>query len=167
MAQWEAEAMYAAFSRMVYWAAYGVTKSESDALDITQETFIRAIKHADKLKSMEEAQLKGWLYRVCINLCMDSKRKQKREQPSEELPEVTVESEYELPEASAINKESRQSVRKAVDELPEIYRETVILHYFSNLRYDEIAALQGVSEGTVKSRISRAKARLAKALERR
>ena len=49
MARWEFEAIYKAFSRMVYWAAYGVTKSESDAGDVTQETFIRALKYADKL----------------------------------------------------------------------------------------------------------------------
>ena len=115
MARWEFEAIYKAFSRMVYWAAYGVTKSESDAGDVTQETFIRALKNADKLKNMEEAQIKAWLYRVCINLCMDNKRK----------------------------------------------------HYFSGLQYGDIAAMQGVSEGTVKSRMARAKAKLAKALERR
>ena len=45
-------------------------------------------------------------------------------------------------------------------ELPEIFRETVMLHFFSELRYDEIAKLTGVSEGTVKSRMSRAKERL-------
>ena len=91
MARWEFEAIYKAFSRMVYWAAYGVTKSESDAGDVTQETFIRALKYADKLKDMEEAQIKAWLYRVCINLCMDNKRRLKREQPSDELPEAAVE----------------------------------------------------------------------------
>ena len=51
MARWEFEAIYKAFSRMVYWAAYGVTKSESDAGDVTQETFIRALKYADKSKA--------------------------------------------------------------------------------------------------------------------
>ena len=89
MARWEFEAIYKAFSRMVYWAAYGVTKSESDAGDVTQETFIRALKNADKLKDMEEAQIKAWLYRVCINLCMDNKRRLKREQLSDELPEIS------------------------------------------------------------------------------
>lgn len=167
MAQWELESIYRSFSRMVYWAAYGVTKSESDACDIVQEVFIRALKYSDKLKDMEEAQLKAWLYRVCVNLCIDSKRKLKHEQLADELPEVSVENEAELPEISAINEESRRTVRQAVEALPDIYRETVMLHYFSGLQYNEIARLQGVSEGTIKSRISRAKARLCKSLERR
>ena len=167
MARWEFEAIYKAFSRMVYWAAYGVTKSESDAGDVTQETFIRALKNADKLKDMEEAQIKAWLYRVCINLCMDNKRRLKREQLSDELPETAVENGAELPEVSVVNAEQRRIIRQAVEELPDIYRETVMLHYFSGLQYGDIAAMQGVSEGTVKSRMARAKAKLAKALERR
>ena len=111
MARWEFEAIYKAFSRKVYWAAYGVTKSESDAGDVTQETFIRALKNADKLKNMEEAQIKAWLYRVCINLCMDNKRKLKREQLSDELPETAVENEAELPEVSAVNAEQRRMIK--------------------------------------------------------
>ena len=111
MAQWELESIYKSFSRMVYWAAYGVTKSESDASDIVQEVFIRALKYSDKLKDMEEAQLKAWLYRVCVNLCIDSKRKLKHEQLADELPEVSVENEAELPEISAINEGSRRAGR--------------------------------------------------------
>lgn len=167
MAQWDIESIYQTFSRMVYWTAYGVTKNESDAGDIMQEVFIRAIKYAAKLAPMEEPQLKAWLYRVCVNLCLDIKRRQKHEQPCEELPEPATENAAELPEPSLMGKEECRAVRAAVDELPDIYRETVVLHYFSGLKYDEIAALQGVSDGTVKSRISRAKARLMKALEGR
>ena len=116
---------------------------------------------------MEEAQIKAWLYRVCINLCMDNKRKLKREQLSDELPETAVENEAELPEVSAVNAEQRCMIGQAVEDLPDIYRETVMLHYLSGLQYGDIAAMQGVSEGTVKSRMAREKAKLAKALERR
>ena len=51
-------------------------------------------------------------------------------------------------------------MHNAIETLPDIYRETVVLHYFSGLSYDEIAAYTGVSEGTVKSRMSRAKDKL-------
>lgn len=133
------ESIYADYSRMVYWAAYGVVKNESDAMDVSQNVFLRVMKHQKKLETMEDAQLKSWLYRVTVNLCLDGKRKLKREVLADELPETPV---------------------SDTGALPDVYRETVTLHFFSELRYEEIAKLMGVSEGTVKSRMSRAKERL-------
>ena len=80
--------------------------------------------------------------------------------PAEELPEPNTDREYELPEASAISRDQRERVKRAIDALPDIYRETVMLHYYSGLDYKTIAAMQGSTEGTVKSRIFRAKERL-------
>ena len=59
-----------------------------------------------------------------------------------------------------LDAEARQALYAAITALPDIYRETVMLHFFSELRYEEIAQLMGVSEGTVKSRMARAKERL-------
>ncbi len=157
---WDFDSVYNGFSRMVYWTAYGVLKSESDAMDVSQEVFLRVLRHIKKLDGMGEAQLKSWLYRVTVNLCLDGKRRSKHEVLSDELPDTPVTGEDELPEASAMNAETARLVREAVDSLPDIYRETVVLHYFSGLQYEDIAALQGVSEGTIKSRMSRARARL-------
>ena len=154
------ESISADYSRMVYWAAYGVLKNESDAMDASQNVFLRVIKHQKKLETMEDAQLKSWLYRVTVNLCLDGKRKLKREVLADELPEMPVSDVSVLPEAAALDAETREALHRALQELPEIYRETVMLHFFSELRYDEIAKLTGVSEGTVKSRMSRAKERL-------
>lgn len=154
------ESIYRAHSKMVYWAAYGILRSQSDAGDVMQEVFVRCIKHLPSLEGMDEAQLRAWLYRVAVNLCCDQKRREKRVTPVEELPEGETGREYELPEASAISKEQRERVRAAIEALPEIYRRTVMLHYYSNLNYADIARLDGVSEGTVKSRIFRAKQRL-------
>ena len=120
------EAIYRDNCKMVYWAAYSVLKRESDAMDIAQSVFLRAIKNIDKLNTMEDGQVKAWLYRVAVNLCYDAGRRLKR----------------------------------AIDALPDIYRETVMLHYYSGLDYKTIAAMQGSTEGTVKSRIFRAKERL-------
>ena len=143
------EAIYRDNCKMVYWAAYSVLKRESDAMDIAQSVFLRAIKNIDKLNKMEDGQVKAWLYRVAVNLCYDAGRRLKREIPAEELPE-----------ASAISRDQRERVKRAIDALPDIYRETVILHYYSGLDYKTIAAMQGSTEGTVKSRIFRAKERL-------
>ena len=148
------ESIYADYSRMVYWAAYGVLKNENDAMDASQNVFLRVMKHQKKLETMEDAQLKSWLYRVTVNLCLDGKRKLKREVLADELPEMPVSDVSVLPEAAALDAETREALHRALQELPEIYRETVMLHFF------EIAKLTGVSEGTVKSRMSRAKERL-------
>ena len=145
---------------MVYWAAYGVVKNESDAMDVSQNVFLRVMKHQKKLETMEDAQLKSWLYRVTVNLCLDGKRKLKREVLADELPETPVSDTGALPEAAALDAEARETLSRAVAALPDVYRETVTLHFFSELRYEEIAKLMGVSEGTVKSRMSRAKERL-------
>ena len=135
------EAIYRDNCKMVYWAAYSVLKRESDAMDIAQSVFLRAIKNIDKLNTMEDGQVKAWLYRVAVNLCYDAGRRLKREIP-------------------AISRDQRERVKRAIDALPDIYRETVMLHYYSGLDYKTIAAMQGSTEGTVKSRIFRAKERL-------
>ena len=154
------EAIYRDNCKMVYWAAYSVLKRESDAMDIAQSVFLRAIKNIDKLNTMEDGQVKAWLYRVAVNLCYDAGRRLKREIPAEELPEPNTDREYELPEASAISRDQRERVKRAIDALPDIYRETVMLHYYSERSVREIAQATGVTEGTVKSRIFRAKERL-------
>ena len=154
------ESIYADCSRLVYWTAYGVVKSQADAMDISQNVFLRVLKHIKKLEGMNDAQLKGWMYRVTVNACLDLKRKQKREVVTDEGFDVLPVSEAELPEAAALSAEQKRLLRDAIDALPDIYRETVVLHYFSGLSYESIAAYTGVSEGTVKSRMSRAKDRL-------
>ena len=91
------ETIYRTCSRMVYWAAYGVTRRESDAMDAMQNTFLKAMSHMEQLEGMNDAQLKGWLYRVAVNLCKDALRKQRFETPAEEMTEPAVDSVYELP----------------------------------------------------------------------
>ena len=105
------------------------------------------------------------MYRVTVNLCMDLKRKQKREIPVEEFDEQAESTVFDLPEPAMISKEQRERVRSAIDKLPEIYRQAVLLHYFSNLGYEEIASLGNTTEGTIKSRMFRAKQRLYAALK--
>ena len=165
MPQRDLESIYTAHSPMVYWAAYSLLRSESDAKDVTQNTFLRAIKHMDKLAPMEEGQVKGWLYRVAVNLSLDITRRQKREYPVDELPERESGALYDLPEPAAVSAEQRRMVREAIERLPDIYREAVMLHYYSNMTCADIAALTGAAEGTIKSRISRARIRLAELMK--
>lgn len=159
------ESIYREYSRMVYWSAYSVLRSESDAKDVAQNVFLRAIKHMGKLTAMEDYHLRAWLYRVAVNLALDIKRRQKREYPVDELPEQETSTVYDMPEPSLIGAEQRRIVREAIDRLPDIYREAVMLHYYSGMNCADIAALTGAAEGTIKSRISRARARLCELLK--
>lgn len=154
------DSIYNDYSRLVYWTAYGVMRSQSDAFDVMQDVFIKVYSNIDKLAAFPEPQLKSWLYRVCKNACIDEKRKRRKEVITDEFSTEAVVNEYELPESAFENEELRKRVRDAIDELPEIYRECVLLHYFSGMQYEDIANMTGVSTGTIKSRISRAKDRL-------
>lgn len=159
------ESMYTEFSRMVYWAAYSVLRSESDAKDVTQNVFMRAIKHMGKLSVMNDGQIKAWLYRVAVNLALDIKRRQKREYPVDEFPERESGDIQDMPEPAAVTAEQRRIIRNAIERLPDIYREAVMLHYYSNMSCADIAQLTGSTEGTIKSRISRARIRLKELLK--
>lgn len=159
MAARDFDSIYESCSRLVYWAAFGVMGNDSDALDASQGAFLKVLKHMGALSLMNDAQLRGWLYRVTVNLCYDMKRRAKREVLSDDLPETT-DTLFDAPEAAALSAEDRARVRAAIDGLDEPYRETVLLHYFSGLQYDEIARMTGSAEGTIKSRIFRAKQKL-------
>ena len=168
MPSWDFESAYRENSRMVYWAAYGILKSEADALDVSQEVFLRALRNEDKLAVLDEARQRGWLYRVAVNLCMDKKRGEKREFPAEDT-EIFDREDGDgegLPEAAFMNAERKKLLREAIDALPAVYGESVLLHYFSGLSIDEIAALTGSSPGTIKSRLSRARQKLYDILEK-
>ncbi len=155
------DSIYADYSRMVYWAAYNVTGNRDSAMDVSQEVFMRVLKHMNRLENMEDMQLKGWLYRVAVNASVDMVRRNKREVFFDEPPfDSAVETESELPEPAAMNAEKTSALYRAIGGLDEIYREPIMLHYFSGLNYKEIASMLGVTEGTIKSRMSRARTML-------
>lgn len=158
------DAIYVQYQRLVYWAAYGVTKNHEAALDAVQSVFLRVLEHLNKIEAMEDGQIKGWLYKVAVNSCIDRHRKLKREVLSDVIPDTVSISFDELPEATLLKREQRMAIRNLVDELPDIYRQPLLLYYFANMGYSDIAKSLNMSEGTIKSRMSRAKAMLAKSI---
>lgn len=159
------EELYAKYNKLVYWAAFSVAGQEAGALDLSQETFLKAWKNLRKLAAMDEAQRKNWLYRVTVNAGVDNIRRLKREVMPDEMPDAPDDDADALPEPAALDGEIRGELMAAIDELPDQYRECVLMYYFSELDYNEIADTTGASLGTVKSRLFRAKAILKKALE--
>ena len=161
-----AEGDESAFSRLVrrhedrvFGIVVRVTGDRADALDATQDTFVAVFRQAGTFRA--EAAFTTWLYRVAVNAARDVLRKRRRlPEPTEELPERGVPG--PAPE-DTVN--LRLDLARALAELPDDYREAVLLHDLGAVPYEEIAKITGAALGTVKSRISRGRKRLAVLME--
>lgn len=143
----------------IFGLAMRMTGDRADALDATQDAFVAAFRRAADFRG--ESSFATWLYRVGINSCKDLLRKKQRTPtPADEVPEVPAETSSVEDTATA-----RIDLARALADLSEEYREAVCMHDLGGIPYEEIAALTGVSIGTVKSRISRGRRRLADLLE--
>jgi len=159
------------YERFVYSTVFAELKNTDDAFDVSQEVFIRLYNAAGGFRC--ESTLKTWLYRMCKNCAYDYMRKYYKHRAvsltykdaEEETTEDADIVSDTTPEDELLRKEKIQAVRNAVLELPEEQREVIVLREFQNMQYSEIAVMLGISEGTVKSRISRAREHLKKILE--
>jgi RNA polymerase sigma-70 factor (ECF subfamily) len=134
--------------------------NRSDALESTQEIFITAFRRASSFRG--DSAFGTWLYRIAINHCKDVLRRHKEVLLTQEHLEIDRETRTEALEDAA---NLRLDLSRALAELPDDYREAVVMHDLGGLPYEEIAATTGVPIGTVKSRISRGRRRLARLLE--
>lgn len=166
MAQLSFDEIYTAYSRLVYWAAYKVIPHQETAEDITQSVFEKVLANEKKLNSLEEPQLKVWLYRVATNLALDNARKGSKEQLSDEPLSDEIPDFSSHPEETVVEKHRGNAVRRAINQLSEIYRQVIVLHYFSEMTVQEISKSTGISEGTIKSRLVRARTLLAEMLKK-
>lgn len=140
----------------------------SDRHDLAQEVWIRAYRHLGRLQ--DPMKFRSWLGRITTNLFYDELRKRKRVRAPLSLDApIQVrgsEVEWELPSDTLTpqdhlsTQEFYEHLHRAVHDLPEAFRQTILLREIQGLAYEEIAELTGVSLGTVKSRIARARARL-------
>jgi RNA polymerase sigma-70 factor (ECF subfamily) len=139
--------------------------------DLKQETFLRLF---DKRKSYEpKSRFSTFLWRIALNLCYDELRKQKRRREflspnnSESCGEPVDEpvSECAGPDVRAAELEEGELVRRAVMQLPEIYRAVIILRHYEDLKLARIAEVLEIPEGTVNSRMAEALVRLSRMLE--
>ena len=146
------EAAFAAFGDMVYRLAYAKSGTREDADDILQDVFLRYLRRMPPLSSMEHA--KAWFLKVTVR-CAATQISKRAKHAASPLPE---------------NKGYQQIIGKsdlfyAVMELPETFREVVYLYYYEGYTTAQIARIVGVKEGTVKSRLFRARESLRNRLE--
>ncbi len=137
---------------LLYRYAYRLTGSQSDAEDLTQQAFLVAQARWDQLRDEDKA--KSWLFTIARNAWLKELRGP-RCQASCLLDELPG------PAAGTTSSDfDEEQLQTALDELPEEFRSPVILFYFREFSYKEIAATMGVPIGTVMSRLARAKALL-------
>ncbi|VEP18878.1 RNA polymerase sigma factor, sigma-70 family [Hyella patelloides LEGE 07179] len=152
---------------------YHLAPDWQERADLAQEVWIRVYRNIKRLQ--EPAKFRGWLSRIATNLFYDELRKRKRNaQPLSLDAPVRVsdgEMSWELPSDmpsptdNLATKEFYDQLQKAVAELPESFRTTIVLREIQGLPYEEIAEITGVSLGTVKSRIARARLKLQSILQ--
>ncbi len=134
---------------------------EADAQDLTQETLIRAYR---KLASQNPRQsFSGWLHTIAVNLYRDRGRR-KVPIPQEETSDQPAPS-SETPEASLLRSELRGELDALLDTLPEHYRLAMALRYVSQLSYEEIAGMTGMTSQQVSNILHRSKQNLRKKIE--
>ena len=154
----------------VYNLALRMTNNAEDALDISQEVFIKA--YASLASFRGESRLGFWLYRLTYNMCIDLRRKKKRENStsityvddSGEENDLEIPDLRQLPEDEAERSELRQAICDAMDSLSPEHRNMLLLREISGMSYTEIAQVLDLNEGTVKSRLARARIKLAEIL---
>lgn len=155
------EELAAQHERMLYLLCLRMTGSHEDAQDCAQEALLRAYRAFDSFRG--QASAKTWLYRVAYNTCLDFLRKRKDAVSLDALRESGADfADTHLPGPGdrLERMELRRQIEYALSLLPEDQRAAIVLRDFQQLSYEEIAGILDIGEGTVKSRISRAREKM-------
>lgn len=164
------EALVIANQKLIYNVALKLTGNPEDALDVSQDTFIKAYANIESFRG--ESRFSAWLYRLCYNASMDLIRKSRNPNVSSMTAKDGRDIQYDIPDPSPLpgedleRNELRAQIRRAVLVLPEDKREIIIMREFSGMSYSDIADALKIEEGTVKSRLARARFALAEILKR-
>ena len=131
---------------------------EAAADDVTQEAFLAAWRALPEFRGT--CRFSTWLYRLTTNAAIDCLRREKRHRDADDLDGVELPDGGDTPQEAAERTETQTAVRSALSALSDEHRQVLLLRYMQEMDYGEIAVALDISEGTVKSRINRAKARL-------
>ncbi len=167
------ESLVVRYSSKVFGLCFSLLGNHADAEDASQEAFLKAFRAIATYR--DQASFSTWLYRITRNACIDLVRQRSRR------PTVSIDAEIEeedgavgiqvvddapLQDETAASNWSAEKVRAAIGTLPEGFRTVILLRDIEGLSYQEVARVLGVREGTVKSRLARARAALLKVLKR-
>ncbi len=162
------EALVRAHTRRVYGFCYRFTGKDSEAQDLTQEVFLRVFRSLKSYRS-DEGAFVTWLTRLSRNLLIDHYRRTKQERVTESIEEQLPVIEEKAgsgarPDGLLDRREASEALQSALQRLSPDLREAVILRDLQEMEYREIAGALNIPEGTVKSRLNRGRAELARVL---
>jgi RNA polymerase sigma-70 factor (ECF subfamily) len=145
------EEMVKAYQRRVFILAYGILMNREDAMEITQETFLKLFKSLSSLR--DDAKFESWLFTITNHLCIDKIRKNKNAKlhntSLDDIPEGVAVIER-TPENERHQEDLKQTIKNTIHTLPARQRTIVVMRYFQELKFHEIAENLGLSIGTVK-----------------
>ena len=137
--------------------AWGIVRNAADAEDLAQEAFVKAFESIDRFRSGEP--FGPWIYRIVTNLSLDMLKHRSRFR-HEELSGEEPASRRDRAELPAVTNEIGRRIDEAIESLPEMQRVVARLYLVEQFEHPEIAAMTGLSEGTVRSHLSLARKRL-------
>lgn len=154
--------LFEAHYQSIYYYALKNCKNDSDiAFDVTQNTFLELIKY---IKTLENPEFfTTWMYRIAHNQCAKYFKKNREvildadEEGFTDIDRLPESNEEFIPDAALDREDFKKTIMSILDELPDVQRSAVIMYYFDEMSVKDIAYVQNVSEGTVKSRLNYAR----------
>ncbi|MBV8732430.1 MAG: sigma-70 family RNA polymerase sigma factor [Acidobacteriia bacterium] len=157
------EELLARFQQSVYTLAVRLLGNQAEAYDVVQEVFLKVFRNIEHFRG--ESSLKTWIYRITVNEAHNARRWFSRHRSREvELDfetqdnrnwRETIADRGRSPYEVALDREQAGMIERALERINPVFREAVVLRDITDLSYDEISVVLGVSLGTVKSRILR------------
>lgn len=153
------------YQKRIYYLAYSLTNNHADALDLSQEAFIKAYKSIHKFR--ERSSFYTWLYRITVNICLNHLKKEAK------IKEVSFDERIELarvdwwsnPKKALENKELQEDLTRAIDSLPPRQKTVFTLRHLEGLSHKDIASILGCSIGNIKANLFQALQKLRERLK--
>ena len=163
--------IYEGTYRLVYGECYGILRSEEDALDLTQDTYLSIYQTLDKLE--EPGTYSKWMTTIARNKCLNYLQKHNRVSYTDNDMDLDLASDDwtevdGLPDSFLEDEEKKTIINNILkDSLSEVQYQTIFMHYYNDMQVEDIAAEMGCPAGTVKTRLKSARDKFKEALERR
>ena len=161
------------YGKRIYQVGYRLTGNAADAEDVVQETLVKVMRRADSFRG--EGDPMGWIYRIALNEAREVLRRRRR-RPAVSLESLPIDFDQSnhlqgvhavppTPDSGAVAEEIDAAIRASIAELPDGYREAVVLHDLEGMSYQDAADLMELGLGAFKTRLHRARLQLRQKLD--